>query len=106
MTTARTTGNRRLPRKRKKKWRETSDVNDAVLRMIRAIGKRVAGEDLDAIAQLQKVDQARADAWRTAIDGLRENYSDEQIGRALGITRQAVQKRWPRLVAGGNDGAH
>lgn len=90
----RTTGNLRLPRKRV--WRETPDVVEAVARMIRAVGNRAAAEDVDSLEQLKQLDRAMADAWATAIAGLRRNYSDPQIGQALGITRQAVEKRWPR----------
>jgi hypothetical protein len=90
----RATGNLRLPVGRR--WRETPDVVEGVARMIRAVGKRVAREDLDALQQLQDLDRAMADAWQAAISGLRSNYSDRALGDALGITRQAVEKRWPR----------
>ncbi len=90
----RSSGNRRLPRK--KTWRDTPDVVKGIARLIRAVGKRVAEEDTDALEQLVELDRAMADAWATAIAGLRRNYSDREIGDQLRITRQAVEKRWPR----------
>jgi hypothetical protein len=64
--------------------------------MVRSVGKRVAEEDTDGVAQLKALDEAMATAWETAIAGLRRNYSDREIGRALGVSHQAVQQRWPR----------
>jgi hypothetical protein len=30
------------------------------------------------------------------VTGLRRNHTDGQIGASLGVTKQAVRKRWPR----------
>jgi hypothetical protein len=92
---ARSRGKRRLPRRRA--YRETPDVAEAVSRLIRAIGRRCAEEDLDGLAALLELDEAVAAAWADAVAGLRGNYSDRAIGERLNppITRQAVALRWP-----------
>lgn len=97
---ARGRGKRRLPRI--KQHRETEDVASAVSRLVRAVGRRVAEEDLDGLAPLLDLDAALADAWADAVKGLRRNYADRLIGERIidrrtgkGITRQAVEQRWP-----------
>ena len=68
----------------------------SVVRLIRGMSKR-ASADLEALEWLAgAVDYAR-DALAMAVDGCRaRGYSDGEIGAALGITRQAVWKRFPR----------
>jgi len=68
-----------------------------LLEQLRSFGRRLRSEadpeDLhwlwDAEAELKKAQQA-------AVDGQRERHSDSEIGRALGMTKQNVQKRFPR----------
>ena len=77
--------------------RETDDVARATARLIEAVGKRVAREDPERLAELQRLDRALAKAWSTAIAGLRRTgYSDTDIGRQLGVKKQSVAERWPR----------
>jgi hypothetical protein len=92
---ARSRGKRSLPRRRA--YRETPDVAEAVARLIRAVGRRVAEEDLEGLEPLLALDEAIAGAWADAVAGLRANYSDRAIGERLRppITRQAVALRWP-----------
>ena len=86
--------NRRL---RQPGYRETPDVVEAVCRLVRAVGKRVAEEDDDGLRQLERLDAELEVAWSTAIAGLRRTgYSDREIGEALGVSKQAVAQRWPR----------
>jgi hypothetical protein len=75
---------------------ENDDYAKAAVRLIRSMGKR-ASADLEALEWLAgAVDYAR-DALAMAVDGCRaRGYSDGEIGAALGITRQAVWKRFPR----------
>lgn len=82
---------------RRKSYRETPDVTAATARLIMALGKRIAEEDPEDLANLLTLDRALRQAWATAIAGLRETgYSDGEIGQVLGTTKQAVQQRWPR----------
>lgn len=79
--------------------RETSEVAKAAERMIRAVGERVAMEDPEGILWLSRLSQACDQAAARAVEGLREGgHTDKDIGEALGMTRQAVQQRWPRTT--------
>lgn len=79
------------------KYKETPDVVQGVVRMVRSVGKRVAMDDPESLALLQALQAELDTAWSTAVAGLRAaGYSDGQIGAQLGITRQAVEQRWPR----------
>jgi DNA-directed RNA polymerase specialized sigma24 family protein len=67
-----------------------------IRRQITSMGVR-ASEDLYALGWLAgAVDHARS-ALAMAVDGCRaRGYSDAEIAAALGVTRQAVWKRFPR----------
>jgi len=87
---------RRRPAKRRKVYRETPDVREAIGRLVLAVGRRVATEDVDGLDELVALERTLGEAFAIAVDGLRRNYSDREIGDRLGITRQAVQQKWPR----------
>lgn len=80
-------------------YRETPDVARAVERLVRAIGRRVAADGIpEYLEELRRVERALDAAHREAVDGLRAlGFSDTEIGRPLGVTRQAVRQRWPRV---------
>jgi hypothetical protein len=64
-------------------------------RAIRAAGQRVAGGDVDGLADL--LDQAGEldRAIDTAVVGLRvAGYSWGEIASRVGVTRQAAKQRW------------
>jgi hypothetical protein len=78
-------------------YRETPDVVKATNRLIMAVGKRVAVEDVEELRHLSRMEVALEQAWGIAVAGLRATgYTDGQIGWQLGITKQAVAQRWPR----------
>lgn len=79
-------------------YRETPEVSKAVVRLTKAIGRRVAADGIpEYLDELGAVERALHEAYATAVAGLRETgFSDAEIGRPLGVTRQAVQQRWPR----------
>lgn len=80
-------------------YRETPEVVDAVVRLIRAVGKRIAEEDSEALELLRCLEAEVSDAWRVAVDGQRRaGFSDRDVAEALGVTRPAVTQRWPRAV--------
>jgi len=67
-------------------------------RMVRATSRRVADRDIEALAGLQLLrDEIDAEMQR-AVDALRTEegggYSYTDVGRVLGITRQAAQQRF------------
>lgn len=85
------------PRRSGDLYRPTSDVAEAAARLLRAVGKRVASEDPDALHALRDLETAVADSFREAVRGLRAaGYSDRAIADELGVSRQAVEQRWPR----------
>lgn len=77
--------------------RETVNVAAAAERMIRAVGRRVGQEDPTDLGHLLSMRASLDLALWEAVCGLREGgHTDKAIGEALGMTRQAVQQRWPR----------
>lgn len=77
--------------------RDTDEVAKAAGRMIAAVGKRLALDDPDSLYLLKQLEGEIAKATALAVEGMRANaHTDKAIGEALGMTRQAVQQRWPR----------
>ena len=67
-----------------------------VVRLIRTMGVR-ASADVESLRWLAGAVEHARGALAMAVDGCRaRGYSDGDIGAALGITRQAVWKRFPR----------
>ena len=85
----------RLTTKRRPRAVENYDYAAFLRRIIRAFGRRIAAGDIDALADAAYL-SAQLDATiKDAITGLRERgYSWADIGRQLGVTRQAAQQRW------------
>jgi hypothetical protein len=76
---------------------DNAEVVAALVRMIRARGAAVAREDPEHLAQLAILQREVQDALRVAVEGQRSHgMTDGQIAAALGVTRQAVEARWPR----------
>lgn len=89
--------NPQLSPDRRPSERPDEDLVDAVVRMIRALGRRFAAGDPDTARYLRLIRDELLDVEREAVAGWRRvGFSDSDIGRELGITKQAVQKRWPR----------
>lgn len=77
--------------------RSDEEIADAVRRMVRALGRRVAESDPEAIVLLESIGHEVATQTRVAVAGWRESgFTDGMIGGVLGVTKQAVQQRWPR----------
>jgi hypothetical protein len=79
-------------------WRFTDDVAQGAMRMILAVGRRLAKSDPEELELLLQVQAALDEALRTAITGLlAQGFSESEIGRGLGRTQQWVskaRKRW------------
>lgn len=75
------------------------EVAEGIGRLVRALGRRCAEGDPDTAVYLRMVgDELRA-AESAAVAGWRRlGFSDTQIGRELGVSKQAVQQRWPRTT--------
>jgi hypothetical protein len=80
---------------KRRREREIPEYAGAVRRMIRSHGRKVGDADpedlVDLVALRDVVDAAIADA----VQGQRDaGFSWAQIGRGLGMTRQAAQQRF------------
>lgn len=79
-----------------KTQRTLQDRADAIARMIRALARDPAEWDVDDLRHLDRLEAAITAARSAAVFGMREHgATDRQIGEALGISQQAVSKRWP-----------
>lgn len=77
--------------------RSDEDIAEAIDRMIAALGRRCAQADPDTARLLQMLQQTLDTAFAEAVAGWRAaGTTDTQIGSELGVTKQAVQQRWPR----------
>lgn len=64
--------------------------------MVRALGKDPSEWEPDDLTHITDLEFDLTALRAKVIQGLRESgYNDKQIGEALGITQQAVSKRWP-----------
>jgi DNA-directed RNA polymerase specialized sigma24 family protein len=94
-------GRETLPPKRSQKraprYRETWEIADAIERLIKALGDRVAAEDPPDLLHFEHLRARLKATYRRAVDGQRRSgFTDRDIGEALGIRRQSVEERWPR----------
>jgi hypothetical protein len=93
--------------RRQTRCTETADFGPAVVRMIRALGKRVGAADLAMFGAVWQAMDAAEAATVEAIDDLRASgCSWAEIAREVGKDRQAVQQwrarrapRTPRQVS-------
>jgi hypothetical protein len=82
--------------RKKERAAPNTDYATYLANMIRRMGTRAIG-DLDAVSELDAMAGVLDRALAEAVDGCRaQGHSDAQIGQALGTTKQAVQKRFPR----------
>lgn len=91
---------RQSPKRNYKGWKPTPQfAREAGEGMIIGLGRRIAEEDPESLLLLQDAEAWVEDAWRIAVDGQRAmGRSDSQIAEPLGITKQRVQQRWPRVT--------
>jgi hypothetical protein len=83
-----------------KRYRETSEYAAFVRRVVRAYGRRVSDKDIEALGEMAAVQRELDTAMRAAVAQLQGSgdYSWADIGRVLGITRQAAQQRYGKGV--------
>jgi hypothetical protein len=88
--------NRSLTAKRRRRVVENDDYAAFIQRVIRAYSRRIASGDIDALTGMANLSGDLDHAIAEAITALRtrHGYSWADIGHRLGITRQAAQQRW------------
>jgi hypothetical protein len=85
----------RLTPARRRKVVENDDYAAFARRIIRAFGRRIEAGDIDALADVAFLSAQLDHTIRESVTGLRQRgYSWADIGRQLGVTRQAAQQRW------------
>ncbi len=79
----------------RRRQREIPEYAAMVRRVIRAHGRRVGDADPEDLAELVAMQETLDEAIALAVAGQRDNgFAWSQIGRGLGITRQAAQQRY------------
>jgi hypothetical protein len=74
---------------------ETVRFIRATGRMVRAAGRRVAGEDEEELRELIGLHVVVAESVQFAVDGMRaRGCSWAYVASATGVTRQSAQERW------------
>ena len=66
-------------------------------RILRATERRVGNGDIEGLAAIARVQAIAEETMQRSVDRLRAapwDYSWADVGRALGITRQAAQQRF------------
>jgi hypothetical protein len=86
---------RTLTRKRRPRVVENDEYAAFLRRVIRAFGRRIAAGDIDALADAAFLSDQLDTVIKAAVTGLHDRgYSWADIGRQLGVTRQAAQQRF------------
>lgn len=76
--------------------RSLDDRLGGVRRFVQALGRNPEEWEPEHLAELRRIELDVAHVRTQVVYGMREHsYTDKQIGEALGITQQAVSKRWP-----------
>jgi len=78
--------------------RDAADVGGWIARQLKFMARRAEAGDLQALAELRKLDQVLALETLRAAHGLhvQQGYSWTEIGLAAGLDRTAAFKRWGR----------
>ena len=86
------------PARCRRRYTDTADFGNMVVRMIRAYGKRCESADMDDLRRLIQMQDDVADTIRTTIAHLKteQEFSWSAIAEATGTTRQGAQQRWGR----------
>jgi len=89
-----------LTGKVRKPMTESGEFGAFARRILRALGRRVADRDIEALADLAALQTELDTVMQAAVDRLRSDegggYSYTDVARVLGITRQAAQQRFSR----------
>lgn len=76
--------------------RTLADRYGGVRRQLRALLAAIAEEDPDSLPLILELQEQIAHGLDVAVHGMRERgHTDGEIAAELGVSRQAVSKRWP-----------
>lgn len=82
-------------KRRSRSFYEAPEMEAFMRRMARALARRAAEGDLEALAAIVAARADLADALEVGARGAHEHgYSWTEIGREIGITRQAARQRF------------
>lgn len=87
-----------------KKQIETQEYAAFTRRIMRALSRRIADGDIDALPELEALRAEIDSAMIEAVKQLRAepySYSWAELGDRLGVTRQAVQQRFAKHMPAG-----
>ena len=76
---------------------DTEEWGAFLERILRATERRVGNGDIEGLAVIARVQRVVDETMQRSVDRLRAapwDYSWTDVGRALGITRQAAQQRF------------
>lgn len=79
------------------KTRDNQEFGQFARRIVRAYGRRAGAGDITTLSELVRLRETIDRAMDDAALALRRDHmaSYAELGRELGITRQAAAKRWP-----------
>lgn len=86
---------------RQRKEREAPEVGAASARMMRALVRRAAGGEMEAVEELARLQGVLDACLHQAVQGYREGPAEASwtdVGRILGTTRQSAQARFGRVA--------
>src|ERR1044072_8353422 len=89
---------RQIQRRSAPRERSDEEIYGMVRRAMRALGGRLsqAGPDSWEFIQAMRAELRVLEA--RVVQGWRDSgWTDREIGEHIGVTQQAVQKRWPRV---------
>lgn len=75
---------------------ELEAYGEMLERMVRALGRRLADADVESLVVVWRLRKELDRAEAQAVAGMRANgYSNTDMAKALGVSRQAMQQRFP-----------
>jgi len=78
----------------KGRYVETLEYIGMIRRALRALGRRVAGGDVESLTDMLALQKEYDAAVVAAVAGLRQEYSWAEIAARAGISKQSAHERW------------
>jgi hypothetical protein len=87
--------------RKRRRHRSTRELIGGIRRQIRALGERVGNGETDGdgeeeLAFFKELEEELHQAMAKAVERMREmGVTDGELAAMLGVSRQAISKRWP-----------